>query len=370
MSKVYEALKRAQEERSSVVPRAAENGNATVGPEASTATLMGPAVVEKPPASTKPVDTETWIQDSADTVVTPVITVKVAAQPSGGAGSPTTGTKEHVAIPLQPEHRLPRPAAGRDPRTGQFLRFEDLLKSCVKPSWILDPKTVAFCESNENSAGAEQFRTLRTRLYQTRETAPLKKILVTSALANEGKTFVATNLAQSIARERDRKVLLIDSDLRSPSLHKPLGAPLTPGLSDYLRGQASDPEIVQHGQEGNLCFIAAGTQGSDPSELLSNGMFDKLLDRLAPLFDWVIIDSPPCLPVSDANVLGNFCDGVLLVVRARSTPSAAVERARKELQKRKLIGAILNGMQAMDTYGGYYGYGNQKTEKAEKSLLQ
>ena len=147
MSKVYEALKRAQEERSSVVPRAAENGNATVSPEASTATLMGPAVVEKPPASTKPVDTETWIQDSADTVVTPVITVKVAAQPSGGAGSPTTGTKEHVAIPLQPEHRLPRPAAGRDPRTGQFLRFEDLLKSCAKPSWIQKRSLLAACAS-------------------------------------------------------------------------------------------------------------------------------------------------------------------------------------------------------------------------------
>jgi len=181
---------------------------------------------------------------------------------------------------------------------------------------------------------------------------------VTSALAAEGKTFVATNLAQAIAREKERKVLLIDGDLRSPALHKPLNAPSTPGLSDYLRGQASDPEIIQHGQEGNLCFIAAGSPGSDPSELLSNGMLEKLLDRLAPLFDWVIIDSPPCLPVSDANVLAGLCDGVLLVVRARSTPSAAADKARKELQKRKVVGVVMNAVEQADSYGAYYGYGH------------
>jgi len=358
MSKVHEALKRAQEERTLTSPRGAENGNDTIISEAST-TALGPVLADKASAAlATPIKTE----DSIDTIAGPLVTVKVTAQSTDAGISPTIRPEEPTAIALQPGHRLPKPAAGRDPRTGQFLRFEDLLKSCAKPAWVLDPRIVAFCESNENSVGAEQFRTLRTRLYQIRETAPLKKILVTSAVASEGKSFVATNLAQSIARERDRKVLLIDSDLRNPSLHKPLAAALTPGLSDYLRGQASDPEIVQHGQEGNLCFIPAGTQGSDPSELLSNGMFDKLLDRLAPLFDWVIIDSPPCLPVSDANVLGGMCDGVLLVVRARSTPSAAVEKARKELQKRKLIGTIMNGVEPSNTYGGYYGYGNRNAD--------
>jgi capsular exopolysaccharide synthesis family protein len=189
-------------------------------------------------------------------------------------------------------------------------------------------------------------------------------------VAGEGKTFIATNLAQAIAKEKERKVLLIDGDLRSPALHKPLAAPATPGLSDYLRGQVSDPEIIQHGQEGNLCFIAAGSAGSDPSELLSNGMLEKLLDRLAPLFDWVIIDSPPCLPVSDANVLASFCDGVLLVVRAKSTPSAAADRARKELQKRKVVGVVMNAVEKSDTYGGdyAYGYGGKNNGKGAGSL--
>jgi capsular exopolysaccharide synthesis family protein len=225
-----------------------------------------------------------------------------------------------------------------------------------------------FSEANERLSGAEQFRTLRSRLYHLRETAPLKKILITSALAAEGKTFIATNLAQAIAREKERKVLLIDGDLRSPALHKPLGAPLTPGLSDYLRGQASDPEIIQHGEDGNLCFIAAGSPGSDPSELLSNGMFEKLLDRLTPLFDWVIIDSPPCLPVADANLLAGHCDGVLLVLRARSTPSVAADKARKELQKRKVIGVVVNGVEESAIYGGYYAYGGSKNGKGTATL--
>lgn len=366
MSRVHEALKRAQEERSSASLQVTES-DSRVGAESGATILTTTPVVEQ--SLSGAADSNSTGQD-----------VHAAAAIYGAPGIKVNPAPAHVesstirmpsakapAPPVLSEHRPHTPQVGRDPRTGQFLRFEDLLKSCVKPAWVLDPRTIAFCEANQYSSGTEQFRTLRTRLYQLRETAPLKKILVTSALAGEGKTFVATNLAQAIAKERDRKVLLIDSDLRSPTLHKPLGAPINPGLSDYLRGQANDPEIIQHGLEGNLCFIAAGNPGSDPSELLSNGMFDKLLDRLAPLFDWVIIDSPPCLPVADANVLGGLCDGVLLVVRARSTPSAAAERARKELQKRKLVGVVMNAVEQKDTYGSYYQYGGKPVKSGSAS---
>jgi protein-tyrosine kinase len=311
MSKIHEALKRAQEERSSAALEVAASNGVANAPAVAIANAPAVAIANAP------------------------------------------------ALPLPSEHRPHTSAGGRDPRTGQFLRFEDLLKCCAKPSWALDPSTIAFSESNEQRSVAEQFRTLRSRLYHLRDSAPLKRILVTSALAGEGKTFVATNLAQAVTREKERRVLLIDGDLRCPALHKPLAAPLTPGLSDYLRGQAGEPEIIQHGHDGNLCFIAAGSPGSDPSELLSNGLLGKLLDRLAPLFDWVIIDSPPCLPVSDANVLAGHCDGVLLVLRAKSTPCAAAENARKELQKRKVIGVVVNAVEESDSYAGYYGYGQK-----------
>lgn len=314
MSKVYEALKRAQEDRSLVPGGADDNIEASSGisiPDPSIANLSArvTAVV-------------------APTVTTPLV-----------------------------EDRADLPTIGRDPRTAQFLRFEDLLRTCAKPAWLLDPGTVVFCPPSMCSSAAEQFRTLRTRLYQVRETSPLKKVLITSALAGEGKTFIATNLAQAIAQEHDRRVLLIDADLRNPTLHWPLGAPSGPGLSDFLQDQASESDITQHGQEGNLCFIPAGNSGTNASELLSNGRFGKLLDRIAPLFDWVIIDSPPCLPVADANFVAGLCDGVLLVVRAKSTPSVAVLRARQELQKRKVLGAILNVVEESDTYGGQYRYG-------------
>jgi capsular exopolysaccharide synthesis family protein len=359
MSKVHEALKRAQEERSSVALQVTENVSGA-STEATATIFVTPAVQQGGP------DVTNSSSPSEKAVLGDAIIMGATSIALGRAPIPAEAPISEVAsakAPMPPvlsEHRPHAPAAGRDPRTGQFLRFEDLLKCCAKPAWVVDPRNVAFSESNKQAAGTEQFRTLRTRLYQLRETTPLKRILVTSALTGEGKTFVASNLGQAIAREKERKVLLIDGDLRSPALHKHLAAPSTPGLSDYLRGHASDPEIIQHGQEGNLCFIAAGSSGSDPSELLSNGMLDKLLDRLAPLFDWVIIDSPPCLPVSDANVLASLCDGVLLVLRAKSTPSAVAEKARKELLKRKVIGVVMNAVEETDTYGGYaYGYGTK-----------
>jgi capsular exopolysaccharide synthesis family protein len=367
MSKVHEALKRAQEERSAPVLQVSENVNGAIA-EAAAKILVAPSVDQRPfdvarsSPSEKAVSGDAVIMDVAGSTALDVAPARTEVP------MPLLASVKAPLPPVLSEHRPHTPAAGRDPRTGQFLRFEDLLKSCAKPAWVVDPRTVAFCESNEHSAGTEQFRTLRTRLYQLRETAPLKRILVTSALAGEGKTFVASNLAQAIAREKERKVLLIDGDLRSPALHKHLAAPSNPGLSDYLRGHASDPEIIQHGQEGNLCFIAAGSPGSDPSELLSNGMLEKLLDRLVPLFDWVIVDSPPCLPVSDANVLAGFCDGVLLVVRAKSTPSVAADKARKELQKRKVVGVVMNAVEESDAYGEYYTYGYGQKNKDTSSL--
>lgn len=239
-----------------------------------------------------------------------------------------------------------------------FLRFDDLLAQCAEPVWQPDQNAIVFSGTYAPSQGAEQFRTLRTRLYQVRDASPLKKVLVTSAVAGEGKTFVVTNLAQAIACEKERRILLIDGDLRSSRLHLPLGAPMSPGLAEYLRGEASEREIIQHGQEGNLCLIAGGHGGqSNATELLSNGRMQRLLDGVAPLFDWVIIDSPPCLPVSDSSVLAGFVDGLLLVVNAKSTPSAAVQKARQELKKRNVMGVVLNAVEESHGYGGYYGYG-------------
>ena len=202
--------------------------------------------------------------------------------------------------------------------------------------------------------GAEQFRTLRSRLYRIRESQPLQTILISSAIPAEGKTMVSTNLAYALVRQRGCRVLLIDADLRSPRVHTLLGAPAAPGLADYLQGTASEFKVAQRNSEEGLCFIPAGNHVTHPSELISSDRMKHFLDRVKPAFDWIIIDSPPALPVADASVLGGLADGVLLVVRANSTPSEASQKACKELRDAHIIGVVLNTAEESSEYNSYY----------------
>jgi protein-tyrosine kinase len=275
--------------------------------------------------------------------------------------SPAGQSVSASAIGVEPISRtstLP-PLAG-------YLRFDDLRTHCAHPHWHLDPNVNVFFNSSLSEHGAEQFRTLRSRLYQLRGAQTLRSLLVTSSIPGEGKTFVTSNLAQAIVRQPDRRVLIIDADLRCSRLHVPLGAPSSPGLTDYLRGEVDEIAVIQHGQEGNLCFIAGGNEVTNPSELLSNGRMKLLLDRVTPVFDWVILDSPPCLPVADASVLADLVDGVLMIVRAASTPSESAQRAVQELRGRNVIGVVLNAVDEASAYGSYYytgyGYGDGRNE--------
>jgi len=241
------------------------------------------------------------------------------------------------------------------------LQLDDLKARCAHPAWKPDLKVSVFMSSTMDANVTEQFRTLRSRLNQLRTAQPLRTLLITSPLAGEGKTFVANNLAHAIVRQGNRSTLIIDADLRRSNLHTHVGAPLTPGLSDYLRGQAGEMKVIQHGQEGNLFFIPGGTPVSNPSELLSNGRLKTLLDRVSAAFDWVILDSPPCLPVADATALADLCDGLLLVVRAGSTPASVAQRAVRELRGRKILGVVLNAADSSLQYAPYYTaalYGN------------
>jgi capsular exopolysaccharide synthesis family protein len=247
-----------------------------------------------------------------------------------------------------------------------YLRFDDIRKQCAHMQWRLDPQLNVFFDSHNDMRAAEQFRTLRSRLYQFRADGehPLHKLLVTSAIPAEGKTFVTCNLAQAIARQTDRRVLMIDADLRCPQMHMSLGAPASPGLTDFLRGEADEMAVVQSGLEGNICFIPSGRAVSDASELLSNGRLQLLLDRFTPVFDWIILDSPPCLPVADSAIVANLCDGVLMVVRAGSTPPEFSQKACQKFRDRNLIGVVLNRSEESRGYGSYYYGGSENTGQA------
>ena len=243
------------------------------------------------------------------------------------------------------------------PTINAAFSYETLLARCPQVNWTPDKRSMLFFDEDENRMGAEEFRTLRSRLYQIREKLPLKKLLVTSALPKEGKSFVAANLAQVMVRQQGRRALVIDADLRSPGMHRHLGAKQSPGLSEYLMGESDEFSILQRGPMENLFFVPAGRSVAGAAELLSNGRLKLFLQRVEPLFDWIILDTPPVIPVSDSTLLANFCDGVLMVVRANVTPSDLARRARDEFQDKLLLGMVLNGIPSGQLPQSKYYYG-------------
>ena len=196
MSRIHEALKKAEQERPAV--------------QATSARVLTAA----PAAS-------------------PAISTIAAPDTEGGRSLPTEELIAHSA---------------------GYLRFDDLRKHCAHPQWHLDPNVNVFINSALTAHGSEQFRTLRSRLYQMRSSQQLRTLLVTSSVPAEGKTFVTNNLAQAIVRQPDRRALIIDADLRCSRLHVPLGAPASPGLTDYLRGEVDELAIIQHGLGGKPVF--------------------------------------------------------------------------------------------------------------------
>jgi protein-tyrosine kinase len=235
-------------------------------------------------------------------------------------------------------------------------RIEQFLAKCPHPAWRLDPRLSVFGPETRSLAGAERFRTLRSRLLQISAAQPMHRVLISSSLPEEGKTFVVANLAQSFARQPDRRVLMIDGDMRASRLHLHFGASEGPGLSDYLRGEADETQITQVGPEGNLCLIPGGGHVANASELIHSERMKQLLDFMTRMFDWIVLDSPPALAVHDASVLADMCEGVLFVVRAGSTDYSVAEKASLEFNKKNLLGVVLNRVEKSETYGGHYYY--------------
>jgi capsular exopolysaccharide synthesis family protein len=284
---------------------------------------------------------------------------RAAQQTTVAAVAPVGEQPPVLVLPAVDELELaaaPSAAAVEEAGAGA-LTLSLLTARCARPAWKPDPRQVLFLDPQVHTApGAEEFRTLRSRLYRIREKQPLKTLLVGSAVPGEGKSFVSSNLAQMMARQRGRRILLIDGDLRRSSLHHFLGALASPGLLDYLRGNADEFAIVQQSPMEGLFFISAGTAAENPAEFLNNGRLKMLIQRLEPVFDWIIMDSPPVVPVSDASLMSEVCDGVVLVVKAASTPCEVAQKARDEFKGRPLLGVVLNGVESSSKYGSYYYY--------------
>lgn len=261
---------------------------------------------------------------------------------------------EQLSDLAMPPGMAGRMAPGVAPDTP--MTFEALQARTARVPWNPDTTTMLFFGGADQGLGKEEMRTLRSRLYQLRERKPLKKILITSALPKEGKSFLAANLAQVLVQQRGRRALLIDADLRAARLHQSLGTSVQPGLSDYLLGEKDEIAVVQQGPMDNLFLIPGGQPVSNAAELVANGRLKTLMGRMESMFDWIIVDSPPAALVSDASLLSNYCDGVLMVVRSNATPAEAARRARLEFAPELLLGVVLNGIEPKASSYALYHY--------------
>ena len=234
--------------------------------------------------------------------------------------------------------------------------LEAFLSTLPQREWNPDLKRMLFMDRDRHyDPGMEEFRSLRSRLYQLREkTDSLKTVMVASALPGEGKTFVSANLAQALVRQHGRRVLLIDADIRKPHMHESLGTIGTPGLIEYLSGEVDREAILQRAPMDNLFFIAGGKAVSNPSELIANGRFKKLIDDMKTAFHWIIVDSSPVIPVTDAPLIAPCCDGVVLVIQADGTPVELAKRARQEFKSVPVLGVVLNRTHDLPAESSYY----------------
>ncbi len=193
---------------------------------------------------------------------------------------------------------------------------------------------------NSSSVSVEQYRKLAAVLHDAQVESGLKSVIVTSALPGEGKTLTAVNLALTLTESYERRVLLVDADLRAPSLHLALDLPDERGLGDALR-DGQEPHFVE--AASGLSVLAAGRPGPTPLAGLTSRRMGEILEYCESRFDWVLIDTPPVGVLPDAQVLTRLVGAVLFVVGAGSTPSATVERAIAELGGPDAIfGIVLN----------------------------
>jgi protein-tyrosine kinase len=205
----------------------------------------------------------------------------------------------------------------------------------------------------------EEYRRLAATLHHAQADRQLRVLMIASAAAGEGKTLTATNLALTFSESYKRRVLLIDADLRRPSLHEVFQLPNVSGLSDGLHADTERKlpiiEVSPH-----LSVLTAGRPEPDPMSLLTSDRMRRVLEEAAAAFDWVIVDTPPVALLPDANLLAAMVDAAVVVIGAEETPFDLVQRAVDAIGRERVLGVVLNKITAAGGHAarGYgYGYG-------------
>src|SRR5436305_3557474 len=230
---------------------------------------------------------------------------------------------------------------------------------------IIKPATRLVCLTQKDSLAAEKFRFLAVRLRQLQQNRAVKKLLVTSTIPEEGKSMISANLALSLARKKRQRVLLLEGDLRRPTLYESFGLRSSPGVSEWLKSGSSEVKNLYHFEEAGLWFLPAGSLPENPMELMQSGRLAELMEQLTVWFDWIVIDSPPVLPLADTSVWSRLADGILLVAREGTTRKRELQRGLDTLDHSKLLGLVLNSSDSTDQSNYYQRYGpTQSTAQA------
>jgi capsular exopolysaccharide synthesis family protein len=257
-------------------------------------------------------------------------------------GASTQGKSAHAPAPVVAEASRPleRPAI--------FDQFQMLRVSVPAQGRLVSV-------SDKESAAAEAFRLLAVRLRHLRRDRPLKKVLITSTIPQEGKSMCSANLACSLALRAPQRTLLLEGDIRRPSLAPMFGLAPRAGLSEWVRGERELKDSICFLEGPGLWFMPAGSSSANPLELLQSAKLSRLMDQLSDLFDWIVIDSPPVLPLADTSVWSRLSDGTLLVLRQGVSEKRQLQRGVEAIEAQKLLGAVLNSSNSAPHSDYYYG---------------
>jgi protein-tyrosine kinase len=247
------------------------------------------------------------------------------------------------------EAELRQTGSGSD----EFKRTPDLktdffaeplqLESVLTAAMEVSAKSHLVALADPNSFAAEKFRALVTRLEHIRNERELKSVLITSGMTNEGKTMITGNLAVTLSKHSGSRVLVIDGDLRRPSLASLFGLKRLQGLHDWWSSRKENIAHYVYKINGMpLWFLGAGEPFDQPAQILQSPEFSEAFGQLSGPFDWVLVDSTPMLPTVDVNLWSRIVDGMLLVVREGVTPVKAIEQGMASLDSPKFVGVVLN----------------------------
>jgi capsular exopolysaccharide synthesis family protein len=213
--------------------------------------------------------------------------------------------------------------------------------------------------TDPQDVSADRFRFLRMRLRDLKSSRKLQSLVVTSALPKDGKSTVALNLATALAEGGKRSVLLIDGDLHHPTLAASLGIEVQPGLAECFECGVDPLSAIRRLEPLSWYLLQSGTPKGNPTDFLQTDALAEMMVTLSSQFDWILVDTPPVAPLTDALSISRRVDGTLLVVRAGVTPRTAIDEAIELLGQQHLLGIVFNGAEGLDRrykkYHKYYG---------------